>query len=231
MKRLMMLTALLGAFFVFGGSAARPVEANGDLDALLKRMEKAQQELKSLKAELKQDRVNTQIGSTDTDYGTVIYKPAVGKGRLRIDYVKPDTRTVAVVGENFVMYQPRINQVVKTTVAKATKGRTGGYTSIIGLDGSAKSLAGDYNISIVKDEMVNGQMTTQLHLTPKRAGQIASLDIWVSKQTSLPIQQKFVERNGDYTVVQLNKLETNIKLDDDAFIVKYPSSVVVVDKI
>ena len=89
----------------------------------------------------------------------------------------------------------------------------------------------DYNISIVKDEMVNGQMTTQLHLTPKRPGPLASLDIWVSKQSSLPNQQKFIERIGDYTVVQLNKLETNIKLADDAFIVKYPSSVVVVDKI
>ena len=231
MRRKIILVALLGALLVWT-TGATPVEVNGDLNALLQKMEKAHQELKSLKAELKQQKINPQIGSTDTDYGTLIYKPAVGgKGRMRIDYTRPDTRTVSVVGENFVFYQPRINQVVKTTLAKASKGRTSGYTSIIGLDGSVKNMAGNYNIQIVKDEVINGQMTTQLHLVPKTPGQITSLDIWVSHQNYLPVQQKFIERNGDYTIVQLINLETNIKLADEAFIVKYPSSTVVVDKI
>lgn len=229
-----MLTTLLGVLLAWG-TGASSVEANGNLNALLQKMEKAHLELKSLKAELKQQKVNPQIGSTDTDYGTLIYKPAVGgasgKGRMRIDYTRPDTRTVSVVGENFVFYQPRINQVVKTTIAKASKGRTGGYTAIIGLDGSVKNLAGNYNIQIVKDEAINGQMTTQLHLIPKTPGQMASLDIWVSHQNYLPVQQKFVERNGDYTIVQLINIDTNVKLSDEAFVVKYPSSTVVVDKI
>jgi outer membrane lipoprotein-sorting protein len=231
MKRRIMPAALVVALLV--GSIATPqIEANGNLNALLQKMEKAHQELKSLKAELKQEKVNPQIGSSDTDYGTLIYKPAVGgKGRMRIDYTQPDMRTVSVVGENFVFYQPRINQVVKTTLAKASKGRTGGYTAIIGLDGSVKNLAGNYNIKIVKDEAINGEMTTQLHLVPKTPGQMASLDIWVSHKHHLPVQQKFVERNGDYTIVQLINLETNVRLSDDAFVVKYPSSTVVVDKI
>lgn len=232
MKRLVILAAALSAALILAGGSATRVEANGNLKALLQKMEQAQQNLKSLKAELKQQKINPQIGSTDTDFGTVIYKPAAGgKGKLRIDYIKPDTRTVSVVGENFVFYQPRINQVVKTTLAKAAKGRTGGYTAIIGLDGSVKNLAGDYDVQIVKDEQINGQMTTQLHLVPKKPGQLSSLDIWVSQETYLPIQQKFVERNGDYMIVQLSNISMNVKLSDDAFVVKYPSSTVVVDKI
>jgi outer membrane lipoprotein-sorting protein len=74
-------------------------------------------------------------------------------------------------------------------------------------------------------------MTSQLHLVPKEKGQLASLDIWFNQNSWLPVQQKFVERNGDYSIVQLTNLEPNVKVADEAFVVKYPSSTVVVDKI
>ncbi len=217
------------------GSAPR-VEANGApqiLTGILQKIEKAHLDLKSLKAAIVQQRINSQIGSKDTDYGVLLYKPSAGntKGKLRIDYSKPDVRTVAVVGENLVFYQPRINQVVKMSVAKASKGKAGSYTQIVGLDGSVRNLAKSYNIEYVKDELINGQMTAQLHLIPKEKGQLTSLDIWFSQDTWLPIQQKFIERNGDYSIVQLTNLEPNVKLADEAFIVKYPNSTVVVDKI
>lgn len=236
MRRLITLVALSAAFMMFSGSGTRGVEANGNpqmLTGILQKIEKAHLDLRSLKAAIVQHRINSQIGSKDTDYGVLLYKPSVGnaKGKLRIDYNKPDVRVVSVVGQDLVFYQPRINQVVKMSVAKAAKGKAGSYTQIVGLDGSVKNLATNYNIEYVKDEVVNGKMTAQLHLVPKEKGQIASLDIWFSQDSWLPIQQKFVERNGDYSIVQLTNLEPNLKLTDEAFVVKYPSSTVVVDKI
>jgi outer membrane lipoprotein-sorting protein len=234
MKRLITLTAVLALMVSLGGSW--PTKANGNpqlLTGILQKMEKAHMDLKSLKAVIMQQKVNVQINVKDTDQGTILYKPAAGneKGKIRIDYTKPDTRIVSVVGNNFVFYQPRINQVVKTTLQQASKGKTGGYTSIIGLDGSLKNLARNYNIEYVKEESIGGEATTQLHLTPKNGGSLQSVEIWVSNRSWLPVQQKFVEKNGDYTIVKLTNLEPNLKLSDDAFIVKYPNSTVVVDKI
>lgn len=236
MRRLTAIIVAFGAFLVLTSGVAPRVEANGNpqiLTGILQKIEKANLDLKSLKAAIVQQRINSQIGSKDTDYGVLIYKPAVGntKGKLRIDYNKPDVRVVAVVGENLVFYQPRINQVVKMSVAKASKDKAGTYTQIVGLDGSVRNLAKNYNIDYVKDEVVNGKMTSQLHLTPKEKGQLASLDIWFAQDSWLPVQQKFVERNGDYSIVQLTNLEPNVKLADEAFVVKYPSTTVVVDKI
>ena len=236
MKRIMTQTALLAVFLIYGSGGAGMAEATGSpqlLTGILQKMEKAHQDLKSLKAAIMQQTINSQIGSKDTDFGVLLYKPAVGngKGKLRIDYTKPDIRVVAVVGESFTFYQPRINQVLKTTLARAAKGKTGTYTQIVGLDGSVRNLARNYTIEYVKEEVINGQSTAQLHLVPKEQGRLVSLEIWVSQASWLPIQQKFVERNGDFTIVQLTSLEPNVKLADESFNVKYPSSTVVVDKI
>ena len=75
-------------------------------------------------------------------------------------------------------------------------------------------------------------MATQLRLTPKgKGGTFTSIELWVNQQTWLPVMHKFNERNGDYTIVKLSKLEFNTKLDDAAFIIKLPANTAIVDKV
>jgi outer membrane lipoprotein-sorting protein len=213
----------------------RPADANTKpqlLTGILNKMERAHEEMKSLKAEMVQQKTNSQIGITDTNFGAIIYKPAEGKskGKLRIDYVKPTQDIIALVGENFTYYQPRINQALKSTLAKASKGRAGGYVGLFGLDSSLKSLVSTYNIDYLKDEEINGQPATVLRLTPKSNGQVASVDIWVL-QNGLPSQWKVVERNGDLTIFTLKNLELNANIPDSAFNVNIPRGTKIVDKI
>ena len=224
---------MVGMVFLSVG-ANRPAAANTGaqlLTGILTKMETAHRNLRSMRASVVQQKVNTQIGTKDTDYGMLIYKPGVkGKGKLRIDYTKPDTRVLSVVGESFTFYQPRINQVFKSTLAKASKGRTG-FTPLLGLDRSLKALTNDFNIDYVREEMVNGKTATQLRLTPKRGGDLASIDLWVNQETWLPTQYKINDRNGDYTIVKLTNTEINVALKDADFNVSYPSGAKVVDKI
>jgi outer membrane lipoprotein-sorting protein len=213
----------------------RPADANTKpqlLTGILNKMERAHQEMKSLKAEMIQQKTNSQIGITDTDFGAIIYKPAEGKskGKLRIDYIKPTKDIITLVGENFTYYQPRINQALKSTLAKASKGRTGMSVFRFGLDSSLKSLVDIYNIDYLKDEEINGQPATVLRLTPKSNGQVASVDIWVL-QNGLPSQWKVVERNGDHTIFTLKNLELNANIPDSAFNVNIPNGTKIVDKI
>lgn len=228
---------LMGTAFAKGTLIGAPTPAppaQQMLTGILNKMEKAHQELKSLRAELFQQKTNAQIGISDNEYGSLLYKPAAGrgKGRLRIDYTRPSKDTIALVGDNVVYYQPRINQVFKSTLAKAAKGKVGGYTQLIGLDGSVKSLAGNYNIEFLRDETINGQKTTLLRLTPRvGGGQFATIDIWVNQQNWIPAQWRLVERNGDFTIVSLKNVQLNTPIPDAAFNVAIPSGVKVVDKI
>jgi outer membrane lipoprotein-sorting protein len=227
--------ALMLGLVMFGAGVTRRTEANTGaqlLTGILSKMDAAHRNLRSMRAGIVQQKVNSQIGTKDTDYGTLIYKPGPkGKGRMRIDYTKPDTRVLSIVGDSFVFYQPRINQVLKSTLAKASKGRTGNFTPLVGLDGSLKSLTNDFNVEYVREELVNGKTATQLRLTPKRGGDYASVDLWVNHETWLPTQYKIVDRNGDYTVVKLTNAQINVALNDADFNVSYPGGVKVVDKI
>ncbi len=233
-KSFMVLAAAI--LLILPGLANRRAEANAApqiLTGILNKMEKAHQNLKSMKAELIQQKTNTQIGITDSEIGQMIYKPSSGKekGKLRIDYIKPSKDIIALVGEQVLYYQPRINQVFKSTIAKASKGKVGGYAQLVGLDGSVKSLAGNYNIEFIRDEQISGQMTTVLRLVPKTGNQFSSIELWVNQQSWLPAQWKMQERNGDLTVVTLKNMEINSNIPDTAFNVKIPGGTKVVDKI
>jgi outer membrane lipoprotein-sorting protein len=235
MKKVLTIMAVAGMFILLLG-VDRPAGANTKpqlLTGILNKMERAHQEMKSLKAEMIQQKTNAQIGITDTELGAILYKPAEGraKGKLRIDYISPRKDIVALVGENFTFYQPRINQALKSTLAKATKGKTGAYVGLYGLDSSLKSLLSTYNIDVLKDEEINGQPTTVLRLIPKANGhQYANIDIWVL-QNGLPSQWKIVERNGDHTIVTLKNLQLNSNIPDSAFNVNIPSGTKIVDRI
>jgi outer membrane lipoprotein-sorting protein len=231
MRKVLAIMTVAGMLILLPGADANTKPQL--LTGILNKMERAHQEMKSLKAEMIQQKTNSQIGITDTEFGAIIYKPAVGKakGKLRIDYIKPNKDIIALVGENITYYQPRINQALKSTMAKASKGKASGLAGLHGLDSSLRSLLSSYNIDILKDEEINGQPTTVLRLIPKSNGQqFASIDIWVL-QNGLPSQWKWVERNGDHTIVTLKNLELNAKIPDSAFNVNIPNGTKIVDRI
>lgn len=234
MKKIAALAVIVGMLI---GASVGPNRVHAQpqlLTGILTKMEKANQDLKSLKAELVLQKTNTQLSITDTEYGLLLYKPSAvkGKQRLRIDYTKPSKDIISVDGDNFTFYQPRINQAMKGVASKLSKGKQGGFAQFIaiGLSGSLKSTSGKYNISFVKDETVNGVMTSVLRLTPKAADQFASVDLWVNQQNWLPVQIKGTERNGDYTVVAFRNPQINAAISDSAFAVTLPAGTKIVDK-
>lgn len=228
----MTLTLIAGLVLTLvGAQSVLDVKASPQiLTGILNKMENAHKQMKNLKAELVQEKVNPQIGSKDSDYGMLIYKPGVGKekGKLRIDYTKPGVKTLSVIGENYTFYEPKLNQALKSTVSKATKGKTA--ANLVGLDGSLKALINNYNMEIAGDASVNGQMTSILRLIPKTRSDFTSIDIWVS-QSGLPVQWKMVERNGDYTVITLKNTQINTNIADSAFVVNLPGGTKILDKL
>ncbi len=217
----------------FGSYKNTEAKAGGQLlTGILSKMQAAHRGLRSMRTSMVQERRNPQIGSADKDFGTLIYKPG-GKGnsRLRIDYTKPDQKSVSVIGESLVFYQPRINQVFKSTLSKAAKGKTGSYAGLIGLDSSLESLTREYNVEYVKDVLVNGKETSLLSLTPKGGSPFSKVELWVSNEFWLPVQYQMFERNGDSTLVKFTGMEVNPSINENAFKINYPSNTKLVDKL
>ncbi len=236
MTKFLTVAIIAGMLILLVGADHR-ADANAQpqlLTGILNKMEKAHQDLKSLKAELVLQKTNTQIQITDTEYASLLYKPGAGKSKqkLRIDYTKPSKDVIAVDGDNFTFYQPRINQAFKGLASKLSKGKPGGFAQFIaiGLNGSLRSASGKYQVSFVKDETISGMMTSVLRLTPQSSDQFTIIDVWVNQQNWLPMQWKVTERNGDLTVVTLRNLQLNANVPDNAFAVNLPSGTKIVDK-
>jgi outer membrane lipoprotein-sorting protein len=234
MKKLMSL-AIIAGISILLAEAKPSAFATGQpqiLTGILNKMEKANQDLKSLKAEMVLERTNTQIGVTDSEFGQLIYKPGSPKSKqkLRIDYTKPSKDILAVDGDNYTYYQPRINQAFKGLASKISKGKQGGLAQFItiGLNGSLKSASGKYNISFVKDETIEGMTTSMLRLTPKGSEQFTSIDVWVSQQSWIPVRLSVTERNNDVTVVTFKNPQVNTNLSNDAFSLNLPGGTKIV---
>jgi outer membrane lipoprotein-sorting protein len=228
MKRVISLAVIAGISLLIVG-ANRRADANPQaqlLTGVLNKMRKAHQDLKSLKAEIVQEKTNTQIGVTDTTYGQLLYKPAVSKSKrkLRIDYTKPSQDVLAVDGDKYVFYQPRIKQAFEGLTSRVSKGKQDGLAQILAivLSGSLESASGEYDLSIVKDEMVNGIMTSMLRAIPKSNRQFTRIDIWINQQNSIPVRFSATERNGDVTAFTFKNMQLNAEVPNNAFNLNLP---------
>src|SRR5512143_2618478 len=90
--------------------------ANGKLDEVLANMERAARSIKTIEADMHQEKRNMQIGGKEVYAGKIRLQHA-GKtiDRFRIDYSIPAGQVVVVDGNKIILYQPTINQVILTT--------------------------------------------------------------------------------------------------------------------
>src|SRR5262245_36878682 len=118
MKRF--LTPILALAFAFIALVATPLPRTnaqaGLVSSLFTRMQRNQQTLKTLSADISMDKYNSQINDSDKFYGTVKYIPVGGKSAfVRLEWTKPQHEILAVANGAYVFYRPRLNQAIYGT--------------------------------------------------------------------------------------------------------------------
>lgn len=190
------------------------------LATILDKMTSAGSQLHSLKANLSQQKINTQIGiNGPVESGTLYYRPLKdGKSQVRIDYKNPDVKVLVVDGDKFTLYQPALNQMIKSTIQSYAKNNSAGSLSLR-FDASTRD---KFNISYERDETVDGIQTSVLALVPKQGVQsgFKKQEIWVDHKSWLPIKLQFTEKNNDLTWVRFGNLEPNATISNGLFSVK-----------
>lgn len=195
-----------------GAAANNAKPGAAGAEAVLNNMEAVGRNLSSLVANLWQQKTNTQLGLTDpAETGTIYYQPGKnGQLKLRIDIVKP-SKTIVISGDLIKFYQPEARQMLVSSIKDASKNRSASSLAIT--FGSVSAIRSSYDVTFVKDEKVEGEMASLLHLTPKQHGPYKGIDIWISHSLWLPIQQRLVENNDDVTLVRLSNMKKNGTFD------------------
>lgn len=226
--RISIAAFLLACVAGVAATSAAGQSTNPLVTGILDKMARAANGLRTMRATLRQQKINTQLGIKDAvEEGTLLYKPERnGKTLLRIDYHTPEVKTVLVNGDRFQLYQPQINQALEGTIKENSKASSVGFFSLR-IDGKSLST---YEISYVKDEVIDGIPTVQIELKPRdlaKAG-FKTKNVWIDKVSWLPVQFQITEKNSDVTWFRLNNVEQNGQIADSAFKLQYKSGTQIV---
>ncbi len=200
------------------GTAATPI---------LERMTRAIQQMRTLRAEISQEKFYAQLGLKDPPEKGVLYMKRKGERDvlLRIEITVPEKRIITVKDRRFVLYQPRINQAIEGVIDRTAQRAAAGFLAYL-FHGVAQA-AEDYEITFAGHETISGRRFAHLVLTPKpnRRDVYRRVDLWVDQQLWLPTVQKIVEANRDETLLVLENIRLNVNLSESLFVQKLPSHV------
>lgn len=202
----------ISLWFVLGALSSVTVSAQGVIGDVLKRMEDHYNGLTSLKANVKMDKFNSQLGEHDVTEGGLIFIPQKGRdAAFRIDWTKPANESLAVINKQYVMCRAALQTCYTGSVNSTGGGQKGQALAFLNM--SKTELKANYDISYAGTESVSGGTPTwHLVLVPKTKANYKSADIWVDKD-GMPIQMKQTENNGDTTTILLSGLNKNAKVN------------------
>jgi len=197
----------------------------GLVSSLYTRMQRNQQTLKSLSADISMVKYNSQIRDSDEFYGTVKYIPVGGKSAfVRLEWTKPQHEILAVANGAYILYRPRLNMAYVGTTNSIKNGKDSDVLALLNMSTTQlRARFGD--LQDLRDETLwGGVATTHFKAVPKSGASYNYIEVWVDA-SGMPVQTKMVEKNNDSTTVRLTNVAKNQTIDKGIFELKLDSSV------
>ena len=215
--------ALLATVCAGKGSALpRKGKLPPDLTEILSHMNESAKRLKTVSANLEYTKVTALVNDKSTESGRIFFRK--GKGNeILINIQKPEPKAILFQKNRAEIFNPKINQIQEYDL----QGRSGLVEQffLLGFSTDADRLRNDYELKFVKEEELAGDTTVVLELTPRSEStraQITLIQLWVSEESWLPVQQKFSQPGGDYFTAHYTGVKVNRDLPSSAFRIPAP---------
>ena len=187
------------------------------------RMEAYNKNLQSLQASVTMVKFDSTLKLPETFSGSISYlAKAKGHDRYaRIDWVKPQQESLAVIGNEYQLYRPRIDQLIcgKTS---GGQGKAGNLLSFLTM--SRDELKANFDVSYIGQEQITGGTDTwHLQLKPLKTVDYKMADIWIDADGT-PRQARILEKNNDTTTLMISGIKKNPTLNGKIFQLNYDKS-------
>ena len=196
--------------------------ADRSLAAVLAQMDEVSAKFKGLTANFVHLHHMEVIHADESDSGTFQFKrPNAKEIRVRMEFLKPEAKTLVSDGGAVEIYYP-----ASQLVQKYTFGRRGGLLEMLmaqGFGGSSKDLQRDYTVTLGGPEAIDGEAATRLQLVPKAQDmpEFKRIDLWISDKYGYTLQQKFFE-NGGFQTMTYSSVKLNPEIPDSVFKLDVP---------
>ncbi len=197
------------------------------MDSVLARMDKAANNFQGMTSNIQMISHTAIIKESTEESGTIALRGTKTKTvNALINFVKPDTKSIAFRNKKVQIYLPKINTVQEYDMGKFDSLLTQGL--LIGFATPAKEIRKNYQIKLLGEESVAGQACTKLELTPTQQTiqqHLSRLELWISNTTGLPVQEKLHQQSGDYTQIIYSDMKLVPGLTDQQVQLKLPADV------
>jgi len=219
----LVLVSLCGA-----AGGLRPLTAqatsNWTLDGVLAMLDKSAQDFHTLTADIEHIKYTAVVKDSSAETGQILVRR---DDKMRIDFQKPDPRTILRNGDSLFVFTPKINRVEEYNIGKH-RSFVDQYLAL-GFGTKGETLKKNYVLTLIGEEDFDNRKTVVLELTPKSdqaRSQIARIRMWIDEASWLPVQQKFFETGSDdYFLSHYTHVMKNLKISDARFKPDWPRNV------
>lgn len=198
-------------------AAPRTHQAARGLREILARMDEEAKQLKTVSADLEYTHVTIVVDDHSAQRGHFFMRNPK-KPEMLVRFFKPDASTVLFKQNRLQMYRPKINQIVEYNLKG--HGNVIQQFFLLGFGTDAKNLVAAYHVKLDHEANLDGEATAVLDLTPKDSSILryfTRIQVWVSEESWLPVQQKFLSPDGDYSVARYSGVRVNERLPASTF--------------
>lgn len=196
------------------------------LEQVLSKMDQAGASLKSMSARITQKKWTDILEQFDKgETGQFIFLKEKNDVYLRKDIALPQPNTLVIRQGNVLFYQPKIKQAQKYNLGK---NKDKAEFLLLGFGSDKEALKKAYRIRLLKKEAVQGRETYVLELTPRSeevSAYFSQIVLWVDSKLWVPVQQKLVEPNKDYLLINFDAIKLNDKISKFRFELKLAKDV------
>jgi len=99
---------------------------------------------------------------------------------------------------------------------------------LLGFGTEQSALKASYDVKLIGEEDLTGESAAVLELIPKQpeiSSQLSKVQLWVSEDSWVPVQQQFTQPGGDYLVARYKDTKVNRNVPSSTFHIEAGSNV------
>jgi outer membrane lipoprotein-sorting protein len=195
------------------------------LGEILARMNDRAKHLRTVSANIDYTKVTVVVDDKSTEEGELFFRKAKNP-EILLNFKKPDPKVILFKQKRAEIYLPKSNQIQEYDLEKHS-GLVEQFL-LLGFGTETGELEKSYSIKLTGEEVLDGDTTAVLELTPRRediSTQLTKIQLWISEESWIPVQQKFFEAGGDYLLTRYTAVKTDRVLPPGTFQIVAPSDV------
>lgn len=205
------------------GSVAAQTARKWSADGVLDMMDKSAKDFRSLTADIENQKYTAVVKDTSTETGQIFVRH---DQKMRIEFMKPEPRTILRTGDSLFLYNPKLNRVEEYDLGK-NRAMVDQYIRL-GFGTKSEDLKKSYLVTVTGEEDLDHKKAIVMDLTPRAdqvRSQITRIQMWIDESSWLPMQQKFYETgSGDYILFHYTNMMKNLKINESKFKQDWPKN-------